>query len=171
MEDIDTDYTMADHQDRPGRHETTMSLLHHDDPKIARLRTVSLFANASTTALRHLASAADEISVRDGTDLIVQGHQHAEAYVITSGKVSVSVDGEVVAEIPDGQIVGELALFGHGPASATVTAAGGVTALSIPNNRFDQIMDDNPNLTKAIAKQLAGRLHDMDERHRSADQP
>ena len=141
-----------------------MSLLHHDDPKIARLRTVALFADASTTALRHLASAADEISVKTGSNLIVQGRQHNEAYVITSGTVKVTVDGEEVAEIGDNELVGELSLFGHGPASATVTASSDVTALTIPNNRFDQIMDDNPALTKTIAKHLAGRLHAMDAR-------
>ncbi len=100
--------------------------------------------------------------MKAGATLIVQGRQHNEAYVITSGTVDVFVDGEAVATIADGELVGELSLFGHGPASATVTAASDVTALTIPGNRFDQIMDDNPAMTKTIAKHLAGRLHAMD---------
>ncbi|MEZ5230647.1 MAG: hypothetical protein R2710_29440 [Acidimicrobiales bacterium] len=35
----------------------------------------------------------------------------------------------------------------------------------IPHNRFDQILDDNPALTKAVAKKLAMRLHEMDAHH------
>ena len=63
-------------------------------------------------------------------------------------------------------MVGELSLFGHGPASATVTTAEEVVALVIPDNRFDQILDDVPGLAKSIAIHLAARLHEMDLRNR-----
>lgn len=144
-----------------------MALLHHDDAKIDRLKTIPLFEHADKTALQHLASAADEATVKPGTVLIGQGHLHAEGYIIVSGTASVFVDDVEVAEIPENEIIGELSLFGQHIASATVKAKTELSVLSIPYNRFDQIMTDNPNLTKAIAKQLAGRLQSMDERIRS----
>ena len=77
--------------------------------------------------------------------------------------MSVLIDGDVVAEIGEGEVVGELALFTHNPvATATVVAKTDVVAYAIPYNRFDQILDENPQLTKAIAKQLASRLVSMD---------
>jgi len=136
--------------------------LHHDQ-KIERLKELKLFKDADNKALKHLANAADEIHVEAGRDLIKQGTHHFEGYLIMSGSVTAHVDGVQVATIPAGELVGELSLFGHGPASATVTSAEDVVALSIPYNQFDAILDENPSLAKLMAKELAGRLHAMDE--------
>lgn len=138
--------------------------LHHD-AKVERLKEIPLFRNASKDGLKHLSEAADEVDVSPGTELIGQGHRNHEAYVIVSGTVEIEVDGDKVATVPAGQIVGELGLFGHGPASATVTAIDEVSVLSIPYNRFDQILDETPGLAKEIARELAGRLHAMDQEH------
>ena len=137
----------------------------HEDAKVGRLKAIPLFADASRTALRHLATAADEVSVPVGTTLIHQGHDHHEGYVVVTGIVDVVVDGEKVAEVGEGEMIGELGLFGQRPASATVKAQTPVEALVIPYNRFDQILDDNPSLTKTIATKLAARLHGMDQLH------
>lgn len=141
-----------------------MVSLHHPDAKIERLKSIELFSNADKKALDHLASAADEATLSPGQKLITEGHRHNEGYVIVSGSVQVDVGGETVAEVPAGELVGELALFGSNPiASATVTALTETSVLVIPYNRFDQILDDNPSLSKAIAKQLATRLQNMDQ--------
>lgn len=133
------------------------------DAKIDRLRSIELFKNADKKALMHLASAADEVTLSTGTRLLTEGHLHNEGYVIVSGSVEVTVGGDVVAEIPAGELIGELALLtAKSVASATVTATSETSVLVIPYNRFDEILDDNPTLTKAIATQLANRLIKMD---------
>lgn len=141
-----------------------MPSLHRPDAKIERLKSIPLFSHADKKALEHLASAADEVTVAAGTALITEDHRHNEGYVIVDGSVSVEVGGNKVAEVPAGELIGELALFGDDPvASATVKAVTETSLLVIPYNRFDQILDDNPSLTKAIAKQLASRLQKMDQ--------
>ncbi len=136
----------------------------HPDAKIERLQKIELFKNADKKALEHLASAADEITIEAGRALITEGHRHNEGYVIISGSVEVVVGGNVVAEVPSGELIGELALLAHNSvASATVSAKTETSVLVIPYNRFDEILDDNPSLTKAIAKQLANRLQKMDQ--------
>ena len=134
------------------------------DPKEARLKAVPIFAKAGTDALHHLASAADEVSVSAGHVLIEQGKHHHEFYVIESGTAVVEIEGNEIAEIPAGEFVGELGFFVQGPASATVRAKTDVELMVIPYNRFDQILDDNPPLVRAIATELAIRLHDTDAR-------
>ncbi len=141
-------------------------LKRQDDPKGERLLAIPLFASADKEALQHLESAIDEVEVKAGTVLYTQGHRHFEGYVLTSGTLSVSIDGNEVAEINGLEVIGEVALFGHNTASATVTAKTDASLLVIPYNRFDQILDENPALTKAIAKQLASRLNAMDQRFR-----
>lgn len=134
------------------------------DPKIERLKKIAFFADADDKALEHLASAADEVTVGAGTQLIGDGHLQNQGYVVISGTVEVTVGDSVVAELADGEMVGELAMLTHRPAaSATVTATTETSLLVIPYNRFDEILDDNPGFAKAIAKQLAVRLQKMDE--------
>lgn len=147
-----------------------MSVLHREDQKVARLRTIELFKDADKTALKHLASACDEVTVKPGTVLITQGHHHREGYVVAEGQLSVMIDGEEVATVPQGQVVGELALLTDepAPASATVVAKTEAVIFVIPYNRFDEILDDNPTLTKTIARQLASRLRSMDSLYRAA---
>jgi CRP-like cAMP-binding protein len=134
------------------------------DPKEARLLAVPLFAKADHAALRHLASAADEVSIEAGHTLIEQGHQNHEIYVIEEGMATVEIDGTEIAEITAGEFVGELGFFVQGPATATVRAKTAAELLVIPYNRFDQILDDNPSLVRAIAAELAARLHATDAR-------
>ncbi len=135
-----------------------------DDAKHARLSGLRLFKGANEEAISHLASAADEVTVDAGHVLIHQGRNHRELYVIESGGAVVQVDDEQVAEIPAGELVGELGYFTQTPASATVTTSAESTVLVIPYNRFAQTLDDNPKLVLAIATELAERLHAMDAR-------
>ena len=141
-----------------------MPQLHHD-AKAARLAAQPLFRSASRPALRRLASATDELSVEAGRTLIRQGHRHHEAYVLTSGELRVLIDGEEVARLHDGAMVGEMGLFVQGPAAATVETVTDCELLVIPYNRFDQVLDDVPSLARDLATELAQRLRTMDSEY------
>ncbi len=142
---------------------------YRDDPKAERLRAIPLFADADDRALSHLLTAADEVQVKAGRTLIEEGHHYGEGYVVMSGTISVLVGGDEVAEVGPGELIGELALLTHnGVSSATVVAKTDVELLVIPYNRFDQTLDDNPALVRAIAIQLAHRLWAMDVLYRSS---
>lgn len=134
------------------------------DAKKDRLRALDLFKKADNDAIEHLASAADEVSVKAGQVMIQQGRAHNELYIIESGSASVEVDGNAVATIPAGEMFGELGFFVGEPASATVKAESEMAVLIIPYNRFGQILDDNPRLVRELAADLAGRLYAMDEK-------
>jgi CRP-like cAMP-binding protein len=136
------------------------------DAKIDRIRSVPMFAHAAEHALELLASAADEVHVKPGHALVTQDHSSHEAYVIEEGTAEVVVDGEIVAEIPAGELIGELAFLDPGPASATVRAKTDLEILVIPHNRLDAIVEESPAMLRAMAKELAARLRAMDERHR-----
>lgn len=133
-----------------------------NDQKMARIHGLPLFRSAGPKALEHIASAAEEVTIKAGQILITQDHLHNEGLIIERGTAEVLVDGEVVAEIPEGEMIGELALFDRGPASATVRAKTEMDVLLIPYNRFDQILDENPAMVKSVAKELARRLRAMD---------
>ncbi len=137
-------------------------MLRNQDAKASRLHSIELFKDADKQAIEHLEQVADEVTAKAGSVIIKQGQHHNEGYILLEGSVSVEVDGTNVAAIEAVEVFGEIGLFANTPASATITATTDVSLLVIPYNRFDQILDDNPKLTKAIAKKLALRLHGMD---------
>jgi len=134
------------------------------DPKEDRLRKLPLFKGADKVAIDHLSSAADEVTVGAGHVLISQGHHHQEMFVLETGAAVVEIDGNQVAEIPAGEFVGELGYFTRSPATATVRTSAESEVLVIPYNRFEQILEDNPQLVRAIAAELADRLQQTDQR-------
>ncbi|MDH4278009.1 MAG: cyclic nucleotide-binding domain-containing protein [Acidimicrobiia bacterium] len=132
------------------------------DAKAERLQNLPLFNGADKDAIEHLAAAADEVTVEAGHTLISQGRHHQEMYVLESGAAVVEIDGRQVAEVVAGEFVGELGYFTKAPASATVRTAAESKLLVIPYNRFEQILDDNPRMVRAIVAELAERLQAAD---------
>lgn len=128
------------------------------DQKQARLHRVDLFSGASAKALRNLAEAVDDVSVSAGHVLIKQGIHHNQSFVIDHGTATVEIEGRVVAELSDGEIVGELAYFAQEPATATVTAKTDLELMVIPHNRLDQVLENDPHFVRSVATELAKRL-------------
>lgn len=134
------------------------------DPKLERLHAVPLFAGCDKKELERLSTAIDTISVSAGTTLFRQGAKQHEALVIESGEAEVAIDGEVIATIPAGEMIGEIGLITRSPATATVTAATDMSLLVIPHQRFEAVLHDTPGLAWAIAQELAHRLQATDAR-------
>ena len=87
------------------------------------------------------------------------------AYIVEAGEAEVVERGEAVATIDAGEMIGEVGFFSRGAATATVRAKTDMTVFSLPYNRFDSVLDENPAMLRAIAEELAHRLRDMDARH------
>ena len=126
------------------------------DHKVDRIRAVPMFASASASTLELLAQSTDEVTVQPGKVLVTEGHLSHDAYVIESGTAEVLVDGEVVAEIPAGELIGELAFLDPGPSTATVRAQTRMDVLVIPHNRLDAIVAASPEIAviKAIQQEI-----------------
>jgi len=134
------------------------------DPKLDRLHAAPLFAACDKKELTRLLPIIDVIDVKEGTELFRQGRREHYAYIVESGTAEVTIDGEVVAEIPAGEMIGEIGLLVRGPASATVHAKTPMTLLAIPDDGFGTVVDETPGLGMALARELAQRLRALDKR-------
>lgn len=74
----------------------------------------------------------------EGTALIEQGRPGGPIFLVLDGMLRVSVDGEEVAELGPGAIVGERAALEGGITTATVTAMTPVRVAAIPASELDQ---------------------------------
>lgn len=84
-----------------------------------------------------MSSTPNLFGVGEGDNLIMQGQPGTSIYLILDGMLRVAVDGEDVAEIGPGAIVGERAILEGGLATATVTAVTPVRVAAIPADVLD----------------------------------
>jgi NTE family protein len=112
--------------------------------------------------LETLASDAELIEVRGGGILVRQGEPSDVLYFVLSGRFSVRSDGaaDPIAEIAQGQPIGEIGFFAGLPRTATVSALRDSRVLAITRERFAALSATSPQLREAVIVSLARRLRE-----------
>jgi CRP/FNR family transcriptional regulator, cyclic AMP receptor protein len=87
-----------------------------------RLTTISIFSELSPEEARRLATFATETSVAEGQILMKQGDYSTELIAIEEGTADVIRDGEKIASLGQGDLIGEMGLFERAPRNADVIA-------------------------------------------------
>jgi hypothetical protein len=94
----------------------------HDSQALVTAVETALERQLSSTIMR--AGAKPEIrNVKQGKHLVEQGEAGRDLFLLLDGVLSVVVDGEVVAELGPGAILGERAVLEGGIRTATLSAA------------------------------------------------
>jgi CRP-like cAMP-binding protein len=126
--------------------------------KVELLRSVPLFSECSKRELADVADIADELSIPAGTALMREGQRGREFVVVVEGTVKVTVKGRKVAELGDGDFVGEIALVADIPRTATVVAATALRVLVISDRAFQRLLRQQPGLAVKVMRSLGARL-------------
>jgi CRP/FNR family transcriptional regulator, cyclic AMP receptor protein len=122
----------------------------------ARLKGMSLFAELDDEQLAEVAACTREVVVAEGETLAAQGENAYEFFVIESGDAEVRRDGEVIATLGDGDVVGEIGLLVTGTRTASVVATSPMTIAAIFTREFKRIEKRMP----AIAASLRATMRD-----------
>ncbi len=99
-----------------------------------------LLDGASNAVIQRLGSYMTAVRVPAGRVLVKEGRRNEQFILIESGAVSVTRDGQQVAELGAGDFVGELSLLGDGVANATVTTTTPVDAFVSSSVEFDALL-------------------------------
>ncbi len=97
---------------------------------------VTQFATHDRRALAPLARHVDRVAVMPGVALASQGRRAREVLFIAAGEVLASRDGEVVAALGPGAIIGAQEVVSGTPHDTTYLAGTGVAALALPAPSF-----------------------------------
>jgi hypothetical protein len=73
-----------------------------------------------------------------GETLVRQGDEGTDMFLLLGGTLEVEIDGEIVAELGVGALVGEMALFGGGRRTATLRAASHCRVALVPPDRLSE---------------------------------
>ena len=122
------------------------------------IRTAPLFARCSKEEIRRVAAIAEERNLATGTELIREGDDAREFFVVIEGAAEVRRHGRKVSTIGIGGFVGELAILSDTPRSATVTAATPLDVLVISRRDFLSLVGEMPSISTKVARALADRV-------------
>ncbi|MEO7572992.1 MAG: cyclic nucleotide-binding domain-containing protein [Acidimicrobiales bacterium] len=124
------------------------------------LRHIALFARMSEAELARVAALGDPVDAEVGALLMDQGDVGRECFLVLEGEAGVFAAGQHVATIGPGTVVGEMALVGHRPRNATVTAQNAMRLLSFNISSFKKLLDEMPVAQKHIYDLLEARARE-----------
>ena len=87
-----------------------------------RLQAIPIFSQLSPDEAHRLATYATETSVAEGQILMKQGDYSTELIAIEEGNADVLRDGDKIASLKEGDLIGEMGLLERRPRNADVIA-------------------------------------------------
>ncbi|MEX1263148.1 MAG: cyclic nucleotide-binding domain-containing protein [Actinomycetota bacterium] len=133
------------------------------DEHIEALKRVPLFAGMSDRALRRVAAISKEVTHRDGKAVLEEDKSAVGFHLILAGEAEASHSGTVVSTMSPGDYFGEISLIDGKPRSASVTAKGELHTLGIPAWNFNQLLDENPEMMRALLVALSARIRHLSD--------
>jgi CRP/FNR family transcriptional regulator, cyclic AMP receptor protein len=128
------------------------------DEYLRHIASVPLFSNCTRSQLQEIGKVADEIILPAGMVLDRQGEIGFDLLILLDGTASVTRDGQHVATVTAGDVVGELAVITGRPRNATVVAETEIRVLVLTRRGLDQLLDDIPGLAKHLLYEVTARL-------------
>jgi MFS family permease len=122
------------------------------------LRGIPIFAPLGPAAIDRLACALVPVHAHPGSVVVQQGAPGDHFYIVTSGRVAVSVDGQRVREEAAGESFGEIALLRSVPRTATVEAMEATEMVVLERAPFLEAVTGVPASATAAEALIDARL-------------
>jgi len=137
------------------------------------LKGVPIFAKIEPAKLKLIAFTGERMTFNAGQELFHQGDQGDAMYVILGGIADVLIDNDkggqiAIAEMKKNNFVGEMAILGDVPRTATVQAKTRIVALRIAKEPFMRMVREFPTMAVSIMRELAHRLELTNNQLRNA---
>jgi len=117
---------------------------------VEALSRYATFAECEREDVEALVEAGGPFALPAGWPLVQEGIPADACYVLTSGSARVFHQREQIAEIGEGDLIGEMAFFEGGQRQATVTSSSRVTGLRIENDALRPVLGKRPKLAEAF---------------------
>ena len=118
----------------------------------------TMFKDMTPVEFLKITKIADWIHFKRGEVITQQKHTVDTLNLIYNGTVDVAVDGVKVAELKDGQFVGEMSFLTEKPATATCVVKHDTELLVWKQEQFKELLKRNPSLYFTIQSLLSAQV-------------
>ena len=118
----------------------------------------TMFKGMTPVDFLKITKIADWVHFKSGEVITQQKHAVETLNLIYNGTVDVAVDSKKVAELKDGQFVGEMSFLTEKPATATCIVKHKTECLVWKQNEFKELLKRNPSLYYSIQSLLSNQL-------------
>ena len=129
------------------------------------LAAIPLFSRLEENDIARLAKSVVPRSYAKGATIVKEGEQAVAFYVIVSGKVDVTKNGERVGEKRAGEPFGEMALLDGYPRSTTVIASEDTECLVMTRWDFTAELKSNPSMALSMLPELSKIIRRLEGEH------
>jgi hypothetical protein len=129
----------------------------HMSPKHKELYE-TMFNNMTPVEFLKITKIADWTYFKSGEVITQQGRPVPDLNLIYNGTVDVAVNNEKVAELKDGQFVGEMSFLTEKPATATCIIKHDSELLVWKQEQFKELLKRNPSLYFTIQSLLSAQV-------------
>jgi CRP/FNR family transcriptional regulator, cyclic AMP receptor protein len=119
----------------------------------SRLRAIPIFSHLSDEEAKRLAAFATETSVAEGQILMKQGDYSTELIGIEEGTADVLRDGETIASLKQGDLIGEMGLLERKPRNADVIATSPMRVVKLTHWEIRRMSEDTVDRIKQIVNE------------------
>jgi CRP-like cAMP-binding protein len=123
-----------------------------DVDKRALLSRIDFFKGCTERELEDVAKLVLDRRYEAGEELCRQGEAETDAFAVIEGSASVIKDGEEIATVEAGDVVGELSMLGTGRRTATLRAITPVHVLVIDPREVDSVLSADPSSAQRLGR-------------------
>ncbi|MDZ5619578.1 Crp/Fnr family transcriptional regulator [Nocardioides bizhenqiangii] len=118
----------------------------------------TFFEHFSPKEVAKISGVGRRVHLPEGWSPIWKDTPADKAYIILDGTVSVRVDGEEIAQLGAGDIVGEAAIMGHKLRNATVVALTPLDTIHLTDETLVQLDKEMPSFHQALEEVAQSRV-------------
>jgi CRP/FNR family transcriptional regulator, cyclic AMP receptor protein len=129
-----------------------------------KLRNVPLFQGLKDAELDRILEIGKEVRHSAGKPVVEQSESGVGFHLILEGDASVTVGDREVGVFGPGTYFGEMSILDGKPRSASVIPITELVTFSIPAWNFNELLERNPSIARALLVELSARIRRLDER-------
>jgi CRP-like cAMP-binding protein len=119
----------------------------------ARLKAIPIFSHLSEEEAKRLAAFATETSIAEGQILMKEGDYSTELIAIEEGSADVIQNGQKVASLGEGALIGEMGLLERKPRNADVIATSPMRVIKLTHWEIRRMSDDTISRIEEIVEE------------------
>jgi CRP-like cAMP-binding protein len=119
----------------------------------ARLKAIPIFSHLSDDEANRLAAFATETSIAEGQILMKEGDYSTELIAIEEGSADVIQNGQKVASLGEGALIGEMGLLERKPRNADVIATSPMRVIKLTHWEIRRMSDDTISRIEEIVEE------------------